>query len=104
LRKNDEKPQIIQTADFGQITHRYQRIHQYSHKTKQKQKVIAEISTSTKVTKIALKVAFKLVPFKTAFSKIRFDIFFNNQKISSKSSILQGPWRIMILSYLLRWN
>jgi len=57
----------------------------------EKQIVITEISVSTKVAEIALKVAFKLVPSKTAFSKIQFDLFFNNQQISSKSiRILQG--------------
>jgi hypothetical protein len=61
-------------------------------KVSKKQIVITEISTSTKVAEIALKVAFKLVPSKTAFSKIQFDLFFNNQQISSKSiRILQGP-------------
>jgi hypothetical protein len=58
----------------------------------EKQIVINEISTSTKVAEITLKVVFKLVPSKTAFSKIQFDLFFNTQQISSKSiRILQGP-------------
>jgi hypothetical protein len=58
----------------------------------EKQIIVTEISTSKKVAEIALKVAFKPVPSKTAFSKIQFDLFFNNQQISSKSiRILQGP-------------
>ena len=61
-------------------------------KVSEKQIIITEISTSTKMAEIALKVAFKLVPSKTAFSKIQFDLFFNNQQISSKSiRILQDP-------------
>ena len=61
-------------------------------KASEKQIVITEISTSTKAAEIALKVAFKLVPLKTAFSKIQFDLFFKNQQMSSKSiRILQRP-------------
>lgn len=61
-------------------------------KASKKQIVITEITTSTKVAEIALNVAFKLVPSNNAFSKIQFDLFFNNQQISSKSiRILQGP-------------
>jgi len=60
--------------------------------TSKKQIVITEISTSTKVDEVSLNVTFKLVPSNTAFSKIQFDLFFNNQQISSKSiRILQGP-------------
>ncbi len=61
-------------------------------KVNKKQIVITEISTSTKVDEITLNVAFKLVPSKTAFSKVQFDLWFNNQQISSGSiRILQGP-------------
>ena len=60
-------------------------------KVSKKQIVITEISTSTKVAEITLNIAFKLIPSKTAFSKIQFDLFFNNQQINSKSiRILQG--------------
>ena len=58
----------------------------------EKQIIITEIATSTKEAELALKVAFKLVPSKTVFSKVQFDLFFNNKQISSKSiRILQGP-------------
>jgi len=61
-------------------------------KVSEKQIVITEIITSIKVAEIALNVAFKFVPSKTVFSKIQFDLFFNNQQIGSKSiRILQGP-------------
>ena len=51
-------------------------------KTK-KQIIITEIETVTKEDELALKVGFKLVPSKTSFSKIRSDLFFNEQKLNS---------------------
>ena len=62
-----------------------------SRKT-EKQIVITEISTLTKVDELALKVAFRLFPSKTAFSKVQFDLCFDNLQISSISiRIPQGP-------------
>ena len=58
----------------------------------EKQIVITEIGTATKEDELALKVGFKLVPSKTAFSKVQLDLWFDNQKISSISiRISQGP-------------
>ena len=57
-----------------------------------KQIIITEIDTVTKEDELALKVGFKLVPSKTAFSKIRSDLFFNEQKLNSVLiTIPQGP-------------
>jgi hypothetical protein len=58
----------------------------------EKRIIIIEIDTLTKEDELALKVGFKLVPSKTAFSKVQSDLWFNNQKISSISiRIPQGP-------------
>jgi hypothetical protein len=51
----------------------------------QKQIFITEISTLTKEDEIEIKVAFKLYPSKTSFSKVKLDLSFDNQQISSAS-------------------
>jgi hypothetical protein len=46
----------------------------------------------TREDELALKVQFKLVPSKAAFSKVKSDLWFDNQRISSVSvRIIQGP-------------
>lgn len=58
----------------------------------EKRIVITEIGTLTKEDELALKVGFKLVPSKTAFSKVKSDLWFDNQQISTVSiRIPQGP-------------
>ena len=58
----------------------------------EKRIVITEIGTLTKEDELALKVGFRLLPSKTAFSKIRSDLFFNGQKLKSVSiTIPQSP-------------
>ena len=60
-------------------------------KIQEKRIVITEIGTVTKEDELALKIAFKLLPSKTAFSKVKADLWFNGQKINSASiSIPQG--------------
>jgi hypothetical protein len=62
-----------------------------SRKT-EKQIVITEISALTKIDEISLKIGFRLVPSKTAFSKVQLNLWFNNQQISYVSiRIPQGP-------------
>jgi len=51
----------------------------------EKQIVITEISTTPKVDELSLKVGFRLVPSKTAFSKVHFVLWFDNQQIRSVS-------------------
>jgi len=59
---------------------------------KVKQIIITEISAITREDELALKVGFKLVPSKTAFSKLKSTLWFNNQQISSVLiRIPQGP-------------
>jgi hypothetical protein len=50
-----------------------------------KQIVITEISTTTKVDELSLKVDFRLVPSRTAFSRVHFVLWFDNQQIRSVS-------------------
>ncbi len=58
----------------------------------EKQIVITEIYAKTNVDDLSLKVTFRLVPSKTAFSKVQLDLLFDNQQISSVSiRIPQGP-------------
>ncbi len=60
-------------------------------KKPEKRIVITEISATSKEDELALKVAFKLVPSKAAFSKVQLDLFFNNQQVSSMTlRIFQG--------------
>ncbi len=51
----------------------------------EKQIVITEISALTKIDELSLKITFMLVPSKTAFSKMQFILWFDNQQISSMS-------------------
>jgi hypothetical protein len=58
----------------------------------EKQIIITEISTLTKEDELALKVSFRLVPSKNMFSKLKFDLLFDNQPVSSVPiRIIQGP-------------
>jgi len=50
---------------------------------REKQIIITEICAITKEDELALKVGFKLIPSKTAFSKVKSDLWFDNQQISS---------------------
>jgi hypothetical protein len=57
-----------------------------------KQIEITEITSSIREDEMALKVAFKLLPSRTFFSKVTADLFFNEQKIDALHlRILQGP-------------
>jgi len=57
-----------------------------------KQIEITEIATSPKEDELILEVAFKLVPSRTAFSRVTADLYFDEQRIDSlRLSILQGP-------------
>ena len=49
----------------------------------EKQIVITELSALTNVDELSLKVAFSLIPSKTAFSRVQFVLWFVNQQISS---------------------
>jgi hypothetical protein len=54
--------------------------------------IITEINTLTKEDQLELKVAFTLVPSKYSFSKVKLDLWFNNQRIMSFSIIIpQSP-------------
>jgi hypothetical protein len=52
-------------------------------KKQEKQIVITEIVALPKEDELALKVSFKLVPSKTAFSKVQLNLWFDNQQINS---------------------
>src|SRR4030067_3728829 len=57
-----------------------------------KQIIITEINTVTKEDELALNVGFRLLPSKTAFSKVRSTLWFDGQQISSVSiTIPQSP-------------
>jgi hypothetical protein len=57
-----------------------------------KQIVITEISSVTKEDELDLKVEFKLLPSKMAFTKLNADLFFDGQKMSGISvRIPQSP-------------
>ncbi len=53
---------------------------------------IAEVNTSTRENELVLKIAFRLLPSRTAFSMVTSDLYFDDQKIDSlRLRILQGP-------------
>jgi hypothetical protein len=51
--------------------------------TREKRIVITEIGVLPKEDELVLKVGFKLIPSKTAFSKVQLDLWFDNNQISS---------------------
>jgi hypothetical protein len=54
--------------------------------------VITEIGTQTKEDELALRIAFRLLPSKTGFSKVKSDLWFDGQQISSVTiGIPQSP-------------
>ncbi len=58
----------------------------------QKQITIIEIQTILRENELAINVGFKLFPSKTYFSKVKLDLWFDNQQISSGLiRIPQGP-------------
>ena len=58
----------------------------------EKQIIITDIGSIIREDELALKVGFKLHPLKTAFSKLKLDLAFDNQQISSVLiRIIQGP-------------
>lgn len=62
-----------------------------SKQIREKKIAITEIGTVTREDELALKVGFRLLPSKTAFSRLKSDLWFDNQEISSVSiSIPQG--------------
>ena len=57
-----------------------------------KQIEITEITTSTREDELALNVGFRLLPSRTAFSRVTSNLFFDDLKIESmRLRILQGP-------------
>jgi len=57
-----------------------------------KQIEITEMTVSTREDELELKVGFKLMPSRTAFSRVTADLYFDEQKIDSlRLRIMQGP-------------
>ena len=57
-----------------------------------KQIGITEINTITREDELVLKIGFKLLPSRTAFSRVTLDLFFDQRKIDSlRLRVLQGP-------------
>ena len=50
----------------------------------QKQITITEIQAVIREDELALKVGFRLIPSKSAFSKLKLDLWFDNQQVSSR--------------------
>src|SRR5512140_2477184 len=54
--------------------------------------IITEIDTLTKEDELELKVSFTLVPSRNSFSKVKLDLWFDNQQIKSNSLMIpQSP-------------
>ena len=53
-----------------------------------KQIIITEIGTATREDELELKIGFKPVPSKTAFSKVKLGLWFDNQQIKSALIII----------------
>jgi hypothetical protein len=59
---------------------------------RKKQIEITEISTTTREDELVLKIGFRLLPSRTAFSRVTSDLYFDEEKIASlRLSVLQGP-------------
>ena len=59
---------------------------------KKKQIEITEISANTREDELVLKIGFRLLPSRTAFSRVTSDLYFDEEKIDSlRLRVLQGP-------------
>jgi hypothetical protein len=59
---------------------------------RKKQIEITDFCTSTREDELVLKVGFKLLPSRAAFSRVTSDLFFDGEKIESlRLRVLQGP-------------
>ena len=83
MPKNHKLPKQL-TLDNLPDTSENQPAKTTSH-MQQKQIAITGICCHTKEDELALKVSFKLVPSKAAFSKVQSDLWFDNHLISSVS-------------------
>ncbi len=53
---------------------------------------VTEVDASTREDELALKIGFKLLPSRTAFSRVTADLYFDGEKVESlRLKILQGP-------------
>lgn len=60
--------------------------------SQEKQITITQIEPAIKEDELALKIAFRLMPSKAAFSRLKSDLWFNKEQISSVViKVLQGP-------------
>jgi len=60
--------------------------------TQQKQIEITQINTTTREDELVLEIGFRLLPSRTAFSRVTADLYFDGEKIDSlRLRILQGP-------------
>ena len=67
-------------------------IREFDKTIQQKQITIIEIQQTIKEDELDLKIGFKMYPSKAAFSKLKLDLWFDNQQISSGLiRIPQGP-------------
>jgi hypothetical protein len=59
---------------------------------RKKQIEITEISTDTREDELIIKIGFRLLPSRTAFSRLTSNLYFDEEKIDSlRLRILQGP-------------
>jgi hypothetical protein len=81
--------QNAKTSKQQMLDHKYAKTNSDAKKEipqkNEKHLVVTEISTTTKVDELSLKVDFRLVPSRTAFSKVHFVLWFDNQQIRSVS-------------------
>jgi len=53
---------------------------------------ITEVSATTRSDELVLKIGFRLLPSRTAFSRVTSDLYFDEEKIDSlRLRVLQGP-------------
>jgi len=87
-----QKPKLPKQLTLENLPKAKEKPTQIPTPIQKKRIVITEIATLTKEDELEIKVGFTLVPSKNSFSKVKLDLWFNNQQIKSFSiRIPQSP-------------
>ena len=87
-----QKPKLPKQLTLDNLPNAKEKPTQIPSPIQIKRIIITEIDTLTKEDELELKVSFTLVPSKNSFSKVKLDLWFDNQQIKSFSIMIpQSP-------------
>ena len=87
-----QNPKLPKQLTLDNLPNAKEKPIQIPSKIHRKSIIITEIDTLTKEDELELKVSFTLIPSKNSFSKVKLDLWFDNQQIKSFSIMIpQSP-------------